>query len=54
MHIVYIGDVELFPGLRMRYGRVQVLFMNCMAEDEFISKLCRSEVIEAVQEQVTV
>ena len=54
MNIIYIDDAELSPGLRMRYGRIQALFMNRMPEDEFIEKLCKTEAMAAAKEQVTV
>ena len=43
MNLVYIDDVQLSPGLRMRYGRIQALFMNNMSENEFFEKLYKSE-----------
>lgn len=43
MNLVYIDDVQLSPGLRMRYGRIQALFMNTMSEDEFFEKLYKSD-----------
>ena len=49
MNLVYIDDVQLSPGLRMRYGRIQALFMNNMTEDEFFEKLYRSESMAAAK-----
>lgn len=54
MNIIYIDDVQLSPGLRMRYGRIQALFMNRMSEEELVSRLCNSEAMAAAKEQVTV
>lgn len=49
MNLVYIDDVQLSPGLRMRYGRIQALFMNHMTEEEFFEKLYRSESMAAAK-----
>ena len=49
MNLVYIDDVQLSPGLRMRYGRIQALFMNNMTEEEFFEKLYRSESMAAAK-----
>lgn len=54
MNIIYIDDVVLTPGLRMRYGRIQALFMNQLSEDAFIEKLCKTEAMAAAKEQVNV
>ena len=43
VNIVYLDDVQLSPGLRMRYGRIQALFMNAMSEEEFFEKLYRTD-----------
>ncbi len=50
MNLVYIDDVQLSPGLRMRYGRIQALFMNAMSEDAFFEKLYKAEAILAAKE----
>ncbi|MBR5188558.1 MAG: toll/interleukin-1 receptor domain-containing protein [Clostridia bacterium] len=50
MNLVYIDDVQLSPGLKMRYGRIQALFLNKMSENEFFEKLYRVEAMaSAVQ-----
>ena len=41
MHLVYVDDVELSPGLKMRYGRIQALFLQKMPEAEFFQRLYR-------------
>lgn len=43
MNLVYLDDVQLSSGLKMRYGRIQALFMNEMSEEEFFEKLYRAE-----------
>ena len=45
MNIISIDDVQLTPGLKMRYGRIQALFMNKMSQDELLDKLYRSDAI---------
>ena len=45
MNMIYIDDVQLTPGLKMRYGRIQALFMNKLTQDELLDKLYRSEAI---------
>ena len=50
MNIVYIDDVQLSSGLKMRYGRIQALFFNNMTEDEFYDKLYRTDAIAASKE----
>ena len=50
MNIVYVDDVTLSPGLRMRYGRIQALFKNKMPEDEFYRKLYETDAIKASRE----
>lgn len=46
VNIVYISDVQLTPGLRMRYGRIQALFMKAMSEDELFSRLYAVEAMQ--------
>ena len=50
MNLVYIDDVELTPGLKMRYGRIQALFLQSLSEEEFFEKLYRVETLEASKE----
>jgi len=50
MGLVYIDDVRLSPGLRMRYGRMQALFLNNMSEDALIEKLCAAPAMLAAKE----
>lgn len=50
MNLVYIDDVQLSSGLKMRYGRIQALFLQNMAEDEFFEKLYRADAIAAAKE----
>lgn len=45
MNMIYIDDVQLSAGLKMRYGRIQALFMNKMQPDELFEKLYRSDAI---------
>lgn len=50
MNLVYIDDVQLSPGLKMRYGRIQALFLQNMSEDEFFEKLYRADAMAASKE----
>ena len=50
MNLVYIDDVQLSPGLKMRYGRIQALFLQKMTEDEFFEKLYRVDAVAAAKE----
>ena len=50
VNIVYISDVQLSPGLRMRYGRIQALFLNSMPEDEFFSRLYAVDAMQTARE----
>lgn len=50
MNLVYIDDVQLSSGLKMRYGRIQSLFFENMSEEEFFEKLYRAEAIERSKE----
>jgi len=43
MNLIYIDDVVLTPGLRMRYGRIQALFLDNMTREAFLEKLCASD-----------
>lgn len=45
MNVIYIDDVQLTPGLKMRYGRIQALFMDKMQQDEMFDKLYRADAI---------
>lgn len=50
MNIIYIDDVCLSPGLKMRYGRIQALFLKDMTEDELFEKLYRDDAIASSKE----
>ena len=50
INIVYIEDITMSAGMRMRYGRIQALFYNKTAEDEFFSRLYSSKAISAAKE----
>lgn len=50
MNLIYIDDVQLSPGFRMRYGRIQALFFNDMQGNEFYEKLYRTESIKTSKE----
>ena len=50
MNLVYLDDVQLSPGLKMRYGRIQALFKRAMSEEAFFEKLYRTETIGAPKE----
>ncbi len=50
MNLVYIDDVQLSSGLRMRYGRIQALYLQNMAENEFYEKLYLSDAITVAKE----
>ena len=52
MNIVYIEDVQLTPGLKMRYGRIQALFREQLTEEEFYMILYRTKAINASMEGV--
>lgn len=50
INIVYIDDVQLSPGLRMRYGRIQALFPANMTEEAFFSQLAKTEAMGAARQ----
>ena len=50
MNLVYLEDVTLSPGLRMRYGRIQALFMHAMTQDAFYDKLFQAESFATAKE----
>lgn len=50
MLLVYLEDVQLTPGMKMRYSRLFALFRHRMAEDEFFSKLYTMENIDLTKE----
>lgn len=50
MNLVYIDDVQLSSGMKMRYGRIQALFYQNMTEDDFFDKLYRAEAIALSKE----
>ena len=52
MNIVYIEDVQLTPGLKMRYGRIQALFLEQLTEEEFYMNLYRTKAMNASKEGV--
>lgn len=54
MNLVYIDDTQLTPGLKMRYGRIQALFLNNLSEEEFFQKIYMTEAISAAKEQEAV
>ena len=54
MNLVYIDDVQLSSGLKMRYGRIQALFLQSMSENEFFEKLYRADAMAASKEQEAV
>ena len=47
MNVVYVDDVQLSPGLKMRYGRIQALFMQSLTENELFEKLYLVEAMAA-------
>lgn len=51
VNLVYIDDVQLSPGMRMRYGRIQALFLQSMSEDELFRKLYQAEALPLAREQ---
>jgi hypothetical protein len=50
MNLVYLDDVQLSPGMKMRYGRIQALFKSAMTEEAFFEKLYRTESIDGAKE----
>ena len=48
--LVYIDDVQLSPGMKMRYGRIQALFLQSMTEEEFFEKLYQADAMTASRE----
>lgn len=42
INLVYLDDVQLSPGMRMRYGRIQALFLSSGME-EVLDKLYRAD-----------
>jgi len=51
MNLVYLEDVQLSPGLKMRYGRIQALFMEQLPEEEFFERLYRADAMNAAKER---
>ena len=49
INVVYIDDVQLSPGMRMRYGRIQALFMTAMEEESFFARLAQTEAMQAAR-----
>ena len=50
MNLVYIDDVELSSGLKMRYGRIQALFFHNLSETEFYEKLYQTDALMNARE----
>ena len=50
MNIVYVEDVQLTPGLKMRYGRIQALFLKQMSEEDFFKNLYRADAMTVSKE----
>ena len=50
MNLVYIDDVQLSSGLKMRYGRIQAMFLQNMDRDEFFNKLYRADALGHAKE----
>ena len=50
MNLVYLDDVQLSSGLKMRYGRIQALFFNNMSNEEFFEKLYLVDVLKTSKE----
>jgi hypothetical protein len=50
MLLVYLEDVQLTPGMKMRYSRLFALFRHRMPEEEFFSKLYTMENIDLTKE----
>ena len=50
MNLVYVDDVQLSSGLKMRYGRIQALFLQNTDRDEFFDKLYRADAIGSAKE----
>ncbi len=50
MNLVYIDDVQLSSGLKMRYGRIQALFLQNMTDEDFFEKIYRVDAIAAARE----
>ena len=48
--LVYIDDVQLSPGMKMRYGRIQALFLQSMTEEELFEKLYQADAMTASRE----
>ena len=54
MNLVYLDQVQLSPGLKMRYGRIQALFLNQMSNAEFFEKLYQADAMAMAREQEAV
>lgn len=50
MNLVYLDDVQLSSGLKMRYGRIQALFYPNMSEEDFFQKLYSADAMAAAKE----
>lgn len=50
MTLIYLDDVQLSSGLKMRYGRIQALFLQSMTEEKFFEQLYRTDAMAASKE----
>lgn len=50
VNLVYVDDVQMSPGLKMRYGRIQALFLQEMSEEDFFDMLYRADAIATAKE----
>lgn len=50
MLLVYLEDIELTPGMKMRYGRLFALYRNRMPDEEFYAKLVTMDNIALTKE----
>ena len=49
MNLIYVDDVELSPGLKMRYGRIYALFLKQTDDESFYSRLYRTEAMASAK-----
>jgi hypothetical protein len=54
MNLIFLEDVQMTPGLKMRYGRIFALFFRQMPEEEFFEKLYRTDAMAAAREGAAV
>ena len=50
MNLIYIDDVQMSPGMKMRYGRIQALFLNSVGLEGVLDALYKDEAMEASKE----